>query len=443
MSLRIDVPNTCYIASSTVTGTVTLTGTEDIGVGSISITFSGRCKSKIVISRRKHGGSYNGSGSYNGGGSYSRSTYRGRVNLFTHTQKLFKGPHTLHPKEHSWPFTFKFPARCEARTGDRFQPHPRFCDDVNQPLPSTYNLPESGWQERHSGYVSYQLQATLVKDGTKFFTPALTLTTKTLRFINPRAEAEPDLRMGVLKKQVVCRSMHLLPGCEQRGLTFKEKLASMRSKNVPTAGFKLVLEMPKVVVCQQALPLYLGVEHELEKCSPSTPPTVFLKSAEVFLQANGSVQCINKEISWVEQSVISALHLKDRPIPISELIDLRHHMNLKTCWRSGPYNAFSVLEPSFATFNLELHYWLRVKVTVECARKKFKHEFVSRQLELLAEDWIGNFRQQPSPEQVAAAAADPQHTLEYNEAGPSEPLPPYAKNPELWTPSAGKPPPTT
>ena len=429
MSLRIDVPNKFYTASSPVTGNVTLIGTEDVGVGSISITFSGRCKSKIVVSRGNNGS----------------STYRGRVTLFTYTQTLFRGPHTLHPSEHSWAFSFRFPERCEevVRSGDWFQSDPRYCDDVNQPLPSTYHLLERGWQRRQSGFVSYQLEATLSTDGTRIFSSWQNSTTKELKFVKVRVEAAPDPRMIVMRRAFVCQSMHLMPGYEQRSLTFKEKLASLRSKNVPTATFELVLEMPQVVVCNQALPLYLSVEHGLTNPTLSTTPSVSLKGIKVSLQANGSVRCMNeglstilgdydREESWDEDITIATLDLTGRPTPINERIDLRNVMDLKAQSRPGLYGY--TVQPTFSTFNLRLQYSLRVKITVECAQKTFRRELVSQPLEVLAGEWVGHLAEN------ASAALDVQHAPAY---GLSELLPPYAKDPELLTPSPGKAPSTS
>ena len=201
--------------------------------------------------------------------------------------------------------------------------------------------------------------------------------------------------------------------------------------------------MPKVVVCHQALPLYLSVEHKLASPDISTTPLVVLKGIKVSLQANGSVRCMNdgvstifgdfdREESWDEDITIATLDLKDRPTPINERIDLRNLMDLRAQSRPGLYGY--TVQPSFSTFNIQLHYWLRVKITVECAQKTFKNEFMSRPLEVLAGEWVGSL------EESSSGAVDVQHAPPY---ASSEPLPPYAKDPELWTPSAGKAPSTS
>jgi len=429
MSLRIDVPSRKYTANAPVSGTVTLVGEEDVGVARISITFSGRCKSKIVDSQGN-----------------SETTYRTRVPLFTYTVGLFKGPYTLHPNEHSWPFSFRFPAQCETRGGNGFreqQPQSsfgglslarRFNNDPHQELPRSIMPFENGWNTRRSGYVSYQLEAILVRDGTKVFASHTTSTTKLLHLGKPRKEAEPSPQMLRLLRPLARYSMHLLPGYEERSLTFKERLSSMRSKNVPCANFSVVLQLPKVGVLGQTLPLLLNIEHDPEKSNCLAPPTIFLKSVSVRLQTNSSVRCMKdspwqsrtSEITedWDEEVVIAVLH-KATPMPIPDHtalpIDLRDQMFL-TLRESS---AFPGLVPSYSTFNLAVQYWLRVRVSVECGQKSFKPEFLSRNFELLASEWVGHHENVP----VSSVERD---------GSASDPPPPYARDPELCNPSGVK-----
>lgn len=92
----------------------------------------------------------------------------------------------------------------------------------------------------------------------------------------------------------------------------------------------------------------------------------------------------------------------------------------------------ATLTPSFSTFNLEIHYCLRVKITIECAQKSFKSEFVSTNFELLAGEWAGHHG---NTAEVSTISVD---APAYEEVGPPEILPPYARNPELWNPTASK-----
>lgn len=284
---------------------------------------------------------------------------------------------------------------------------------------------QSGPNSGKSGYVRYQLEAILVRDGTKVFASHSRSTTKLLHLIKPREEAEPSPQMLQLLRPWSCHSMHLLPGYEERNLTFKERLSSMRSKNVPCATFSVVLQLPKVGVIDQTLPLLLSIEHDAEKSNCLIPPTVFLKSVSVRLQVHRSLRCIydshrQSEITedWDEKVVIAVLH-KATPMPIPDHaaspIDLRDQMFL-TLRESS---AIPGLVPSYSTFNLAVQYWLRVKVSVECGQKSFKHEFVFKDFELLPSEWKGHYQNVPVSNVEGEESA-------------SEPLPSYARNPELW-----------
>ena len=86
MSLQIAIndPQRYYTANFPISVTAHFTGTSDVDVGQILIAFSGRCKSKLIISR--------------GAGKDQRHDYyRGRVSLFHYETIPFTGPHILYP----------------------------------------------------------------------------------------------------------------------------------------------------------------------------------------------------------------------------------------------------------------------------------------------------------------------------------------------------------
>lgn len=84
MPIRINIADQRCMSGSMITGTVSLYGNNDIDVQDITIIMLARCKTKVT----KRNGN-------------STSTYRGRAPLVYLKQKLFTGPHTLHPG-HSW-----------------------------------------------------------------------------------------------------------------------------------------------------------------------------------------------------------------------------------------------------------------------------------------------------------------------------------------------------
>jgi hypothetical protein len=95
--------NPIFRPGSTITGTVVLTSTSDVPIGSVSIAFYGRAKVKIV---QHHG--------------QSHSEYRSRANLFCVEQQLFEGGYTFKPGKREWHFSLQCPEDVdwECLTGD-------------------------------------------------------------------------------------------------------------------------------------------------------------------------------------------------------------------------------------------------------------------------------------------------------------------------------------
>ena len=89
--------NPTYRPGSQITGTVSLTSTADVPIGTVQITFYGRAKVKIVQSQGQ-----------------STSEYRSRANFFTIEQTLFEGGYTFKSGKYDWPFSLTFPSEVDA-----------------------------------------------------------------------------------------------------------------------------------------------------------------------------------------------------------------------------------------------------------------------------------------------------------------------------------------
>ena len=372
MSLQIIIHDSQahYTANSPIRGTVHLTGSSDVDVGQILIIFSGRCESKIEISR--------------GTGKDSKTnTYRGLVPLFHYETVLFTGPRTLHPNQHAWDFFFKFPPACHSHGGDEFKgPIYSFNDDPHQALPPSFHLPGSEMSRRVSGLVSYELEAQLVADRSRSSASRGSETVERLFVKSHRVVAEPDPEPYTLSQTISCKSMHLLPGYEDRNLTLRERLQSMRPKSVPTANFRLELRLPKACVMEWGLPIFLEVNHN--HSTQEAPPVVHLKRVKVTIETLGTVRCLrsrhitpdnNQKVEDFERpSIIREYEGLNNPMPITERIDLHKLLNL--------YLDPEFLSPGFSTFNIEIRHSLKVKVVVECARKTFQTEWRDRDLQI-------------------------------------------------------------
>ena len=168
MSIRVNVPNTKCHAGSTISGTVSIHGVEDLDVQSIAISLVARCKTKIRETQNNHA-----------------HIYRGRAALFHASKELFTGPHTLHPG-HSWLFSFTLPLRCTALEVDPFkQIDGPFNIDRQQTLPPAITSGDSSFDFAEC-YISYQLDASLVKSRTKLLSSGGFNVTRILDFTTSR-----------------------------------------------------------------------------------------------------------------------------------------------------------------------------------------------------------------------------------------------------------------
>ena len=366
LQITIHDPRTYYTANSPISGTVHLTGSSDIDVGQILVIFSGRCESKIEIR------------SGTGKDSTTR-TYRALVPVFHYETVLFTGPWTLRPNQHSWDFSFLFPSRCHP-SGDQFHgPIYNFNDNPHQALPPSFDLPPLGLSRRVSGFVSYELEAKLIRDRSKLFASWGSETIQQLLVKSQRDVPEPDPQPYTLYQAISCKSMHLLPGYEDRSLTLREKLHSIRSSTLPEANFRLELRLPRTCVMGWALPIFLEINHNIDPSTKKAPPVVYLKRVKVTVETWGTVRCCSKGRALFALEDSDKVEAFDRPIiigeydgsksplSITESIDLRTLLNL--------YLDPEFFSPGFSTFNIEVRHALRVKVVVECARKTFKAEW--------------------------------------------------------------------
>ncbi|KAL8791142.1 MAG: hypothetical protein Q9195_006039 [Heterodermia aff. obscurata] len=373
LHIAIHDPKTYYTANAPIKGTVHLTGDSDVDVSQILIIFSGRCESKIEISRGT-------------GKDKKTDTYRGLVPLFHYETILFTGPRTLHPNQHAWDFSFQFPPRCQPCGGDQFiGPIYNFNENPHQALPPSFHLPGAGLSRKVSGSISYDLEAKLIKDRSKLFPSWCLETVQQLLVKSHRDLPEPDPQAYTLCHAISCKSMHLLPGYEHRNLTLRERFLSLRSSTLPAANFQLELRMPRTCVMGWGLPMFLDVNHDTEHSAKKPPPVVYLKRVKITLETLGTVRCCSKgralfaredsdKVETFDRAAIIGGYdsLKNPPPAFTERIDL--------CKLLGLFLDPEFFSPGFSTFNLEVRHALKVKVVVECARKTFKAKWSHNEL---------------------------------------------------------------
>lgn len=380
MSLRIEAPNSLYTAGQTVSGHVTLSGGQDVDVQIIKIILEGRCKTKSIVSFGN-----------------SQKTYRGRITLFIMETVLFRGPYTM-KADGRWPFQFVIPIYCNVhRPGDLMTvPDANFNVDPHQPLPPQFNsdgfrgglsttpmIPNHAGNlgdmtaSRKSAFVHYTLQAQLISSKTKFFSSGILETIAPLRFSTMRNVEMPDQDLVIHKEHILCHSLHLLPGYEDRKLTLREKLSSIQSKNVPTTAFDVLGRLPRLAVIGKPLPIFLTVQHDPASSTIPNPPLIYLRGFEIAITALTTIRTEYEDLALSQSPRLDIINdryeiaRKEWPEPglfIEGEMDLQKIANL---------TIYEVLSrpPTFWTYNISRGYTLKVKADIECAKKKFHVKF--------------------------------------------------------------------
>ena len=379
MSLRIEAPNHAYVAGQTVSGCVVLSGGQEIEIQAIKIVFEGRCKTKSVGSQ----------------GQQSKP-YRGHVNLFLQETVLFRGPYTM-KAEGRWPFQFNFPLACNLhQRGDPLiNSDPNYNVEPHQPLPPLFdygdygvvssrltsspmvpNYPGStgdGISDRKAAFVTYVLKAQLISNKTQLFSSGILEMKAPLRFSTMRNTLTPDPQFQIHKERVFCSSLHLLPGCESRKLTFKEKLSSMSSKNTPTTSFDVLFTIPRLAILGQPIPMYLSIQHDTERSTLPAKSTVYLRAFEANLVALTNIRILYDGLassdlprydSMDDRFTIVKKAWNEPGLEIDGEMDMHRILGLRV------HEALS-RPPTFRTFNISRGYTLKIKADIECGKKQF------------------------------------------------------------------------
>lgn len=364
MSVRINISQNWFKSGSSISGTVSLHGDEDIDINTLNIRFVGSCDTQIDVLHDEF------------------EKVQGRAPLFEYMQVLFKGPRTMHPGL-SWPFHFTIPSHSVANQPESWlQQKQGFNIDPSQDLPPSF----SDQCVHGTARVTYTLVATLTS--WKSFT-AEKVVHKTLT-LPPTREIEASSPSFIQRTQTLtCRSLHLQPQRDDKPLTFKEKLIAKRTSKLPAAVFNLHMLLPTFGVTRQHLPMILRIEHDSDASTATMLPIVLLKECVVQLLATTHVQYpgpknLLEVQGWTTSHGLSptlSSEVSRKPIPVTEHTDLSSFLQLVI-------PAYHV--PNFSTFNVRRNYKLRIQISVECAQKTLKAEFVAENFTLLAADYMPN-----------------------------------------------------
>ncbi|KAF5250812.1 hypothetical protein FANTH_4084 [Fusarium anthophilum] len=346
---------------------------------SVTISLSGRAKSKIVIHR-----------------SNSTHTYRGRFTLISESassQKIFQGP--LHIEnggdEQTWPFAITLPQYVDPRRLQGGSQDQSFLPlgATDHILPSTYTLRALGNTE---GFIEYFVKATLRVTGQG----RIDMTEATFPFniinLNPDPPIANFWLRGSRSRQTMS-SYRLVPGMEDAKLSFSQKMKqSFSTSSVPELVYNLLVDVPTVVQLDNPtpIPFKLRVVPDLNATSEiikEVPQKVKLSSVSIRIVSSTEVicegtlfphtkekreeidLCVESAISRIQGDIYIPYTDEGPPLDVGDMIGLR----LEQYRPGSPHrpSRLAKLSPTFTTYNIRHSHRLSWKVIGEIAGERF------------------------------------------------------------------------
>ncbi|KAF4949853.1 hypothetical protein FGADI_8597 [Fusarium gaditjirri] len=348
---------------------------------SVTVSLSGRTKSKIVVHRTN-----------------STSTYRGRFNLISESacsQKVFQGPFHIESggDEQTWPFAITLPKHVD----------PRYLQDGGQDesflplgatdhvLPSTYTLRSPGNTE---GFVEYFVKATLRVTGKG----NINMTEALLPFNVINLSPDPPIANFWLKgsrSRQTMSSYRLVPGMEDAKLSFSQKMKqTFSTSSVPEFAYDLLVDVPTVIQLDNPtpIPFKLRALPDLNGTSETIkeiPQKVKLSSVSIRIVSSTEVICEgslfphkkekHEEIDLCVESAIGSIKHdiyipcthESPPLDIGNMIDLRLG-KLRPGFPHKPGGGYVQFNPTFTTYNIRHSHRLTWKVQGEIAGQRFR-----------------------------------------------------------------------
>ncbi|CVL02486.1 uncharacterized protein FMAN_00015 [Fusarium mangiferae] len=381
LGIRLEGNQNSYSPGDTIIGCVYRQSPIVSPDSSVTISLSGRAKSKIVIHRAE---------------TNNAASYRGRFNLIPESacsQKIFQGP--LHIEsggdEQTWPFAITLPKHVDPKDlqGGRQEHSYLPLGATDHVLPSTYTLRALGETE---GFVEYFVKATLRVTGKGH----IDTTEAVLPFNVINLSPDPpiaDFGLKGSRSRQTMSSYRLVPGMENVKLSFSQKIKqSFSASSVPEFAYNLLVDVPTVIQLENPtpIPFKLRVVPDLSATSEilkEIPQKVKLISVSMRIVSSTEVICegtlfsqTNEKREEIDLCVESALNrIQDDiyipctdegpPLDIGAMLGLRLEQ-LRPGTPHRPSNLVK-LNPTFATYNIRLSHRLTWKVIGTIAGERF------------------------------------------------------------------------
>jgi len=416
--LKLSQPN-YYQAGDVISGVVDLVserlGGQDVDVGSIAITFSGR--SKTTRPARES------------------PAWRKTLQLFSEKKTLFSGPARLHAPHIStrgadYPsFAFQFTLRpdCNSTEMEEFETGPFFNSNPRQMIPPSFA--DENFVDKAS--IFYEIKCELLAPQHQgYYRHGSFFQKLGLNVYSPRILQEPSVKFTPHCTSFTHQSLDLLSPTErkfhERPLTLGQKLGirSISTDRQPKASFTATVLIPSMAVIGQQLPLMLYVDHDARNSTVAIPPIIHFIKVQVFLRTetsicgmkHKSVQAGHDQTGWTSSAKIAGKDFYEA-MPRVDHLDLRRVMNL---------TLDPSLFPSFRSFSVARTYSLRVACTIKCGGKSFSVGSAMTRCTFLAKDYAPHLPGYDEP--------PPPMMNEEEELSVDEIPPPYANYVQLEVP---------
>jgi Arrestin (or S-antigen), N-terminal domain len=381
-SLEIQLENSplVFMAGDKVKGKVILHATDDVAVGSVSIIFSGRGKTKLT---RRHGN--------------HRVVYRGRAPLFIHKKRLYEGHYKMKADRYVWDFEFTFPSHSD----------PTICEDSfgacgvwrktyeKHMLPPTFKYYDNF--SKNQGMVEYKLEALLLRPNHGLLSSKLE-SSRELVYQPTRTQVEPDRSLRIQENMFKLRTLMLLP--DKAPLTFKEKMHSFfKPDNLPTVNFIVQMGYPTVTYPGRPVHFRLAVVSMNSSEEVTELPAVILNGITIRIKTGyffraacmtgfreGALESeayfINRpnnlQVELPRVQVPGKSHAETRPQRVTSFPET--HLDVATL-HNGAFVTPRV-DPTFSTINVAVTHRIKIKMTMTCVDKKFTYECIDNLLVL-------------------------------------------------------------
>ncbi|KAK5453460.1 hypothetical protein LTS15_006645 [Exophiala xenobiotica] len=382
LAFDFDHPRAQYSPGDVISGHVVLNTAADVAIGTVTVSFWGRSKSRII---QQHG--------------QSASYHRGRTRFFHLEKLLYEGQYTHKPGSFSWPFEFVVPDRADPvciGSGEKWKPKEHYRSNVDdQRNELDLSLPPSMFHSRTNisrkveCFIEYVLEATLAEPHSMHKFQFLGPKTKTSTYpviFHPLSTPEPIQNYDLVTQDrlFTISTLKLLPEHAGTSLGIRDRARSFFHKDtVPRFSFSLIVQAPNVIQLFHPKPLPflitiqpdLGPENTTIDTSTSLPEVV-LRSIKIELKPE--IRCrapgTYADTKTYGIPILSTKQLT-RPLSFTKGLSEESTLDLGSLYDLRVGNAKlgprieNPLCPNFTSYNVTREYYLTWELEIECAER--------------------------------------------------------------------------